>query len=54
MGAILPPENEIAALEADQSWRLIYLLQPLLYILVLVLFIVLIGIDPPKFYLLTG
>jgi len=54
MGGILPNEDDIVGLAEDQKWRLIFIIQPMLYGLVLVLFFVLIGIDPPKFYLLTG
>lgn len=54
VGAVLPNENDKEALEENQTWRIIFLVQPMLYLLTLVLFMLLIGIDPPKFYILTG
>lgn len=54
VGVILPDEDDTAGLAVDRCWRIVFLIQPLLYVLVLVLFIKFIGGDPPKFYLLTG
>mmetsp|Transcript_14901 Transcript_14901/g.20187 ORF Transcript_14901/g.20187 Transcript_14901/m.20187 type:complete len:154 (+) Transcript_14901:521-982(+) len=53
-GSILPDEEDEAALESNKTWRIIFLLQPALYLTVLILFYAFVRIDPPKFYLLTG
>ena len=54
IGVILPDEDDAAGLAVDGCWRIVFIIQPLLYLLVLFLFKKFIGGDPPKFYLLTG
>ena len=53
-GEVLPPETDTEALKHNESWRFIFFLQPALYILVLILFYIFVGHDPPKYLVLTG
>lgn len=52
MGLILPPDEDEEALEDDKSWRLIFALQPMLYILSIILFYIFVGADPPRYYII--
>ena len=52
MGLILPPDEDEKALEDDKSWRLIFALQPMLYILSIILFYIFVGADPPRYYII--
>ena len=54
MGSILPPEDDEEALKENETWRIVFLLQPTVCLLAMVLFFALVRLNPPKFYLLTG
>ena len=54
VGVVLPDEEDQQALVEDQSWRIVFGLQPLMFLIVLVLFLCLVRSDPAKFYVLTG
>ena len=54
MGSVLPPEDDEEALKETQTWRIVFLLQPTVCLVAMVLFFVFVRLNPPKFYLLTG
>ena len=54
MGSILPPEDDEEALKENETWRIVFLLQPTVCLVAMVLFFALVRLNPPKFYLLTG
>ena len=55
MGAILPPDDASEEeLKANTSWRYIFAVQPLMYIITIVLFFVFVRMDTPRFYISTN
>ena len=51
MGAILPPDHDKVALAEDKNWRIIFAVQPIMLITTIILFLVLVRHDPPRFYI---
>jgi len=54
MGIILPKENDIVALKANTSWRLIFAVQPIMLSVTIVLFFVFVRMDTPRYYIMSG
>ena len=54
MGAILPADDDVEALKDNKTWRLIFAIQPIMYVITIVLFITLVGMDTPRFYIMQG
>lgn len=54
IGAILPADDDTTALKENGTWRLIYSLQPVMYLVSIILFLTLVGTDTPRFYILSG
>jgi len=51
MGAILPPDEDEELLKDDNNWRIIFAVQPTMLILSIVLFVLLVGHDTPRYYI---
>ena len=54
MGLILPPDEEEEELKEDGNWRVIFAIQPALYLLSIALFYVFVRIDSPRYYIIKG
>ena len=54
MGAILPPDTNEELLKEDTNWRIIFAVQPTMLVLSIVLFLVLVRHDTPRFYIMNG
>lgn len=54
MGAILPPDDAPESeLKDNTSWYYIFALQPIMYVITIVLFFVFVRMDTPRFYIAT-
>ena len=51
IGVILPPDDDITALKEDKKWYIIFAIQPILYILTVILWYLMVGHDSPRFYI---
>ena len=54
IAAILPADDDLAGLEANESWRVIFGLPILTYTLILIALVFLIPYDSPKYYVASG
>ena len=54
MAVFLPSDDDEEALLANESWRGIFAVQPVLLVAAIVLFLMLVRTDTPRFYISKG
>lgn len=54
IGVILPPDEDEQALEENKTWRYIFAVQPIMYVITIILFMVFVRMDTIRFYITTG